>query len=77
MSHEEGLFKGLSRTAFDIVSLGLCLNFLVPQIIGAAVEKENLFNFLVGEVLEIGMVMQLPFMAMMMCVGSQEWGFII
>ena len=42
------------------------MNFIVPQIIGAAVEKENLFNFLVCEVLELRMVMQLLFMAQMM-----------
>ena len=39
------------------------MNFIVPQIIGAPLEKENLFNFLVCEVLEIGMIMQLLLMA--------------
>ena len=53
------------------------MNFIVPQIIGAPLEKENLLNFLVCEVLEIGMIMQLLLMAQMMYVGSQEWGFII
>ena len=55
----------------------LYMNFIVPQIIGAPLEKENLFKFLVCEVLEIGMIMQLLLMAQMMYVGSQEWGFII
>ena len=39
------------------------MNFIVPQIIGAPLEKENLLNFLVCEVLEIGMIMQLLLMA--------------
>ena len=54
------------------------MNLIVPQIIGATDEKENnLFNFLVYEVLELGMIMQLLLMAQMMYFGSQEWGFII
>ena len=51
------------------------MSFIVPQIIGATVEKENLFIFLVCEVLELGIGMLLLFMAQMMCVRSQEWGF--
>ena len=46
--------------------LSICLKFIVSQTIGAIVEKENLFNFLVCEVFELGMVIQLVFMAQMM-----------
>ena len=35
--------------------MGLYMIFIVPQIIRAIVEKENLFNFLVCEVHELGM----------------------
>ena len=33
--------------------MGLYMIFIVPQIIGAIVEKENLFNFLICEVHEL------------------------
>ena len=77
--YSKGLAEQLLKLwIFENGGLSIYMNLIVPQIIGATDEKENnLFNFLVYEVLELGMIMQLLLMAQMMYFGSQEWGFII
>ena len=84
LSHKEGLFKGLSRTAFDIMNLRKWRPF-----IGTLYDFYSAANYWSdswkGKSLQLFSLWSprtkdghaAAFMAQMMCVGSQEWRFII